>query len=160
MKAINLFLIMIMTTSTTVCASMRPAGYHGVGPRLGLTVDPDQFHFGGHVDLGDLAPNLMMIPNLEIAIADNVTTTAPSFELDYRFRSDWRAWTPYVGGSTGPVFRSYGDGRTVSDLGMYLQVGMAKELSSLNPSRFFLELKLGLIQAPEARFTIGWIFGD
>ena len=49
--------------------------FHGIGPRLGMTINPDQFHFGGHIDFGDLAENLMMLPNLEIGVGDNLTTS-------------------------------------------------------------------------------------
>jgi hypothetical protein len=160
MKALNILLILILIGATSVAADTRGAGFHGIGPRLGLTINPDQVHFGGHVDLGDLAANLMMIPNLEIALGDNQTTTGLSFELDYRFRSDWRSWTPYLGGSAGPIFRSYRHGGSDSDLGLYVQAGIAKELSGMKPSRFFLELKLGLSGTPDGRFTVGWVFGN
>ncbi len=82
---------MSLVLSLSVFAGTRPAGFRGIGPRLGMTVNPDQFHFGGHIDFGDLADNLMMMPNIEIGVGDNITTVAPSFELDYRFREDWGA---------------------------------------------------------------------
>jgi hypothetical protein len=89
-------LLIGMLLNITAVGNRRPVGVHGIGPRLGLTVNPDQFHVGVHLDLGDVTNNLMMQPNLEIGFGDNVTTIAPSFELDYRFRSDWGAWTPYL----------------------------------------------------------------
>ena len=84
-------LLISLLISVTTFGNRRPVGVHGVGPRLGLTVNPDQFHVGVHFDLGDLASNLMMQPNLEIGFGDHMTTVAPSFEVDYRFRSDWGA---------------------------------------------------------------------
>ena len=140
-------------------ANARSAGFHGAGPRLGLTINPDQFHFGGHIDFGDLAENLMMLPNVEIGVGDNLTTVAPSFELDYRFRSDWGAWTPYLGGGIGPVFYSYKNGGSSSDMGLYMQFGIGKGSSGSESGHFFIEGKLGLIDAPDFKATVGWTFG-
>ncbi|OGC96169.1 MAG: hypothetical protein A2W25_07130 [candidate division Zixibacteria bacterium RBG_16_53_22] len=157
-KIITLIFIGLFLASTAV-AGTRPAGYYGIGPRVGFTVNPDQIHFGGHVDFGEIANNLMMVPNLEIGIGDNLTTIAPSFELDYRFRSDWGVWSPYLGGSAGPIFYSPEHGGSDTQFGLYIQGGIMKGLSGRNSGYFFLEAKLGLADAPDAKFTAGWTFG-
>jgi hypothetical protein len=157
------FLITVLAigiaSGATVYAGQRPAGFRGIGPRLGLTVNPDQFHFGGHIDFGDLAENLMMMPNIEIGVGDNLTTVAPSFELDYRFRSDWGAWTPYLGGGIGPVFYSHKHGDSHSDLALYMQFGIGRGRSASQSGHFFIEGKLGLVDAPDFKATVGWTFG-
>lgn len=158
MKPISLSLLIILFFSLTAFGGTRPVGYYGIGPRVGMTIDPDQIHFGGHVDLGEVARNLMMVPNLEIGVGDNVTTIAPSFELDYRFRSDWGVWQPYLGGGIGPVFYSFEHGDNSSDLGLYAQGGIMKGLSGTNSGYFFIEAKLGLVDAPDVKFTVGWTF--
>ena len=145
--------------SLTAFANARTPGFHGIGPRVGLTLNPDQVHFGGHIDFGDLAENLMMLPNVEIGFGDNFTTVAPSFELDYRFRSDWGAWTPYLGGGVGPVFYSHEHGNSSSELGVYLQFGIGKGSSGSQSGHFFIEGKLGLADAPDFKATVGWTFG-
>jgi hypothetical protein len=152
-------LIVALLCSVTALGVTRSVGVHGVGPRIGLTMNPDQVHFGGHIDFGDLAPNLMILPNLEIGFGDNLTTVAPSFELDYRFRSNWGAWTPYLGGGVGPIFYSAKHGGSSSDVGVYAQFGIGKGSSGSESGHFFLEGKLGLADAPDFKFTIGWIFG-
>ncbi len=152
-------LLIAVLLSLTAFAGRRPVGFHGIGPRLGLTINPDQFHVGGHIDLGDLANNLMMQPNLEIGFGDNLTTIAPSFEVDYRFRSDWGSWTPYLGGGAGPVFYSAKHGGSTSKLGIYLQFGIGRGSSGSESGHFFLEGKLGLVDAPDFKFTLGWTFG-
>ncbi|MCB2229849.1 hypothetical protein KQH82_03970 [bacterium] len=143
----------------TTVANERSAGFHGIGPRVGFTINPDQFHIGGHIDFGDLADNLMILPNLEVGFGDNVTTVAPSFELDYRFRSDWGVWTPYLGGGAGPIFYSFKNGGSSSKLGVYLQFGIGKGSSNNRSGRFFIEGKLGLADAPDFKGTVGWTFG-
>jgi len=148
-----------LLASPAAFAETRSAGFHGIGPRLGVTVNPDQFHFGGHIDFGDLAANLMMLANLEIGVGDNLTTIAPSFEVDYRFRPDWGAWTPYLGGGAGPVFYSPEHGDSFSKLGMYLQFGVGKGSAGSQSGHFFIEGKLGLVDAPDFKATVGWTFG-
>ncbi len=156
-------LIFLLTTgllySLTATANSRSAKFHGVGPRVGFTINPDQVHFGGHIDFGDLADNLMMLPNLEVGFGDNLTTVAPSFELDYRFRSDWGVWTPYLGGGVGPVFYSFKHGGSSTDLGLYMQFGIGKGSSGSQSGHFFIEGKLGLVDAPDFKATVGWTFG-
>jgi len=159
MKNSIMVVIIILLLAFTANAGTRPAGYYGMGPRIGFTVNPDQFHFGGHIDFGELTTNLMMVPNLEIGIGDNLTTVAPSFELDYRFRSDWGVWSPYLGGSMGPIFYSarHGEGSD-TQFGLYIEGGIMKGFSGRNSGYFFIEAKLGLADAPDAKFTIGWTF--
>ena len=157
-RIITTILIGLLLASTAV-AGTRPAGYYGIGPRVGFTINPDQIHFGGHVDFGEIATNLMMVPNLEIGFGDNVTTIAPSFELDYRFRSDWGVWTPYLGGSMGPIFYSADHGGSDTQFGLNIEGGIMKGLSGRNSGYFFIEAKLGLADAPDAKFTVGWTFG-
>jgi hypothetical protein len=159
-KIIALSLMVGLLFTLPALASNRGAGYRGFGPRVGYTINPDQVHFGAHIDFGDLAGNLMMLPNLEVGIGDDLTTIAPSFELDYRFRSDWGAWTPYLGGGMGPVFYSakHGGGSS-SKLGIYLQFGIGKGSSGSESGHFFLEGKLGLADAPDGKVTVGWTFG-
>ena len=137
----------------------RPAGFRGIGPRVGMTLNPNQIHFGGHIDFGDIAENLMMLPNIEIGFGDDLTTVAPTFELDYRFRSDWGAWTPYLGGGIGPIFYSHDKGGSSSDFAGYMQFGIGKGSAGNQAGHFFIEGKLGLADAPDFKATVGWTFG-
>jgi hypothetical protein len=158
-KIIIVSLFVVGLCAASGFAGTRSAGFHGIGPRVGMTINPDQVHFGGHIDFGDLAENLMMLTNIEIGFGDNLTTVAPSFEVDYRFRSDWGAWTPYLGGGVGPVFYSYKHGGSQSDFGLYMQFGVGKGSPRSESGHFFIEGKLGLIDAPDFKATVGWTFG-
>lgn len=159
-KTLIIVLTIGLLSSFTASANARSSGFHGIGPRLGFTMNPDQFHFGGHLDLGDISTNLMMMPNLEIGIGENLTTIAPSFELDYRFRSDWGAWTPYLGGGVGPIFYSPENGNSNTELGVYMQFGIGKGSAVSKSGHFFIEGKLGLADAPDFKGTVGWTFGN
>jgi len=158
-KIIIISLIIGLLCGFTAYANTRPVGLHGIGPRLGGTINPDQFHVGGHLDLGDLLNNLMMMPNVEIGFGDNLTTIAPSFELDYRFRPDWGAWTPYLGGGIGPIFYSWDHGSSSSEFAGYLQFGIGRGSAGSQSGHFFIEGKLGLADAPDFKATVGWTFG-
>lgn len=159
MKTFLLTLILVAVFCIAVQADDWPYGIHGIGPRVGVTSDPDQLRFGGQIDLGDIAPNLMLVPNLEIGVGDNVTTTAPTMDLDYRFRSDFEAWAPYVGAGVGPIFYSPRFGNDHTNLGVYVQGGIAKQMSSISPGRFFMEMRAGVANSPDVALTLGWTFG-
>ena len=159
-KTIITLLTIVLFGGPTAFANERPVGLYGFGPRLGMTVNPDQFHFGVHFDFGDISNRLMMQPNLEIGIGDNLTVFAPTFELDYRFRPDWGAWTPYLGGGIGPIFYSHENGGSNSEVAVYMQFGIGKGSALSKSGHFFLEGKLGLADAPDFKATAGWTFGN
>lgn len=136
-------------------------GFRGWGPRMGLTLDPDQFHFGLHADFGTYGRRVRFQPNAELGLGDHRTLLALNFEAAYRFSSRWDVWTPYVGGGPGMNFVSADDGLgdgTSTDFGMSIIGGIERGLSG--GDRFFTEFKLGLIDAPDAKFTVGWTFYD
>jgi len=136
-------------------------GFRGWGPRLGLTIDPDQVHFGAHADFGNFAQRLRFQPNFELGIGDDLTVGAANFEVNYRFRSQWDVWTPYLGGGIGIIFidrdsNGIGDDSN-TELGASIVGGIEKGISG--GDRFFIETKIGLADAPDLKFTVGWTFG-
>jgi hypothetical protein len=136
-------------------------GFRGWGPRLGLTIDPDQIHFGIHADFGDFTQRLRFQPNFELGFGDNLTVGTTNFEVNYRFRQNWAVWTPYLGGGLGIIFvdrdNSLGGGND-TDLGANIMGGIEKGIAG--GDRFFIEAKIGLADAPDMKFTVGWTFGS
>jgi len=134
-------------------------GYRGWGPRVGLTSGPDQVHVGLHMDYGVFAPRVRFQPNIEAGFGDNLTLVTFNFEAAYRFRDRWDAWTPYLGGGLGLDWYNFDNGpydNSDTDLGMSVLGGIERGLK--NGNRFFIEAKLGLSDAPDAKFTAGWTF--
>ena len=136
-------------------------GFRGWGPRLGLTFNPDQVHVGAHMDFGNFARHVRFQPNVEVGFGDNLTLVTLNADAAYRFSENWDVWTPYLGGGVGMNFASYGDDGlgddTSSDLGASVLGGIEKGLS--NGDRFFLETKIGVIDAsPDVMLTVGWTF--
>lgn len=137
-------------------------GFRGWGPRVGLTINPDQVHFGAHLDFGNFARHVRFQPNVEIGFGDDVTLVTVNFEAAYRFRQSWDVWSPYVGGGLGVNHASFDKGGpggddSSTDLGVNALGGIERGLS--NGHRFFVEAKLGLVdESPDLKATVGWTF--
>lgn len=135
-------------------------GFRGWGPRLGISINPDQFYFGGHLDIGNLARHVRFQPNAELGFGDHVKLFTLNAEAAYRFYSAWNVWTPYVGGGIGMNFKTVdlprGGHDSTTDLGINVLGGIERGLAS--GDRFFIEAKFSLDDVPDAKFGIGWTF--
>ena len=158
-KTFVILIVALTVATSSLAAAPRTFGLHGAGPRVGVSIDPDQVHFGGHLDLGDFATRLMIFPSIEVGVGDDLTVVAPMFDIAYRFREDWGSWNPYLGGGVGPVFVSSDRGGSDSELGLTVQGGIQKRLTSQS-GFMFLEFKIGLADYTDFKFTVGWCFGS
>ena len=135
-------------------------GFRGWGPRVGLSINPDQVHFGGHLDFGQFAKHVRFQPNVELGFGDNVDLFTVNAEAAYRFSAQWDVWSPYLGGGVGANIKRYqqrnNDKDTETDLGVNLLGGIEKGLSS--GDRFFIEGKFSLNDVPDVKVTVGWTF--
>ena len=145
----------VLTAAFVLVESSTQAWAQGPGVRGGVSIDPDQFYFGGHYETDALVDRLHFRPNLEVGIGDDVVTTAINFEFVYKFPSR-SAWRLYAGGGPAINFYSYDDdGRndsTDTDGGLNLLIG-AEQRGGL-----FFELKIGAIDSPDLKFGVGWTF--
>lgn len=132
------------------------------GLRGGVTFEPDQVHVGAHMEAGELFTNGIFLPNIEVGFSDNMTLFAFNPELVYRFTTRSRShWGFYIGAGLGVnVVNRDAEGPwqddSDTDLGMNILGGMSRNLSSGN--EFFLELKLGVADSPDAKITAGLTF--
>ncbi len=134
-------------------------GFRGWGPRLGVSVNPDQVHFGAHTDFGNFARHVRFQPNVELGFGGHVRLFSLNAEAAYRFSSHWDVWTPYLGGGLGANIKSVDNGRnsnSQTDAGVNALGGIEKGLS--NGDRFFVEGKFSLNDVPDAKLTVGWTF--
>ena len=129
----------------------------GAGFRFGVSVDPDQFYFGGHLGLGPLVEQLWFRPNLEVGIGDQRTLVAFNGEFTYWFPLARQPWSLYVG--AGPalnLIRFHTDsprgGDTDAEGGFNILVGLAHR------GGLFTEIKVGALRSPEFKFGIGYTF--
>lgn len=122
------------------------------GLRGGLTVDPDQFYFGGHLETPPLVDRLYFRPNVEVGFGDDLTLIAANMEFVYKFPSRG-SWRIYAGG--GPALNVYmvddaDDSDTDAGLNLLVGVESARGL--------FFEFKMGVVDSPDFKFGVGWTF--
>jgi len=130
----------------------------GPGVRAGVSVDPDQFYFGGHFAAGPLVDRLWFRPNLEIGIGDNRTIVAFNGEFAYWFPPFQRSqWSLYVGG--GPALNlihfdedQFGDRGTDAEGGFNILIGVGHN------EGLFAEVKVGALRSPDIKIGVGYSF--
>jgi len=129
-----------------------PAAAQDAGLRGGLSVDPDQFYFGGHIETSPLVDRLHFRPNVEVGFGDDLTLIAANMEFVYKFPNR-RGWGVYAGG--GPALNVYmfdGADDSETDAGLNLLVGVESSRG------MFFEFKMGAIDSPDFKFGVGWTF--
>ncbi len=130
------------------------------GPRVGFGSGPDQLLFGAQLELGEIAPELTIIPNVDIGIGDHVTTFSVSGDVHYHFHVQNTPWRPYVGAGLTFIHSSFdvpaGFNDSSTDLGATLIGGAI--VPTRSGSRFFTELHLGLGDVHDFKLMAGWNF--
>lgn len=129
-----------------------PAAAQDGGVRGGLTVDPDQFYFGGHLETSPLVDRLYFRPNVEVGFGNDLTLLAANMEFVYKLPSRG-GWGIYAGG--GPALNVYmfdGEDNSETDAGLNLLVGVESSRG------LFFEFKMGVIDSPDFKFGVGWTF--
>jgi len=122
------------------------------GVRAGVSADPDQFIFGGHLETQPIVKDLTFRPNVEVGVGDHTTTVSLNFEFAYwiPLQDQWRL---YVGAGPAANFYDY-RGRRGSDTvgGLNFLVGAEHD------NGLFFELKVGTIDSPSLKFNVGFSF--
>lgn len=129
-----------------------PVAAQDAGLRAGLSADPDQFYFGGHLETSPLVDRLHFRPNVEVGLGSNLTLIAANMEFVYKFPNR-RGWGIYAGG--GPALNVYmfdGVDDAATDAGLNLLVGVESRQG------LFFEFKMGAIDSPDFKFGVGWTF--
>ena len=132
-----------------VLFSSTPALAQDAGIRGGISVDPDQFYFGAHLETSALVDRVHFRPNLEVGIGDDLTLIAANMEFVYKFSSS-RPVNLYAGG--GPALNIF----MVDDLDSETEAGF-NALVGVETSRgLFFEFKLGMLDSPDFKFGVGY----
>jgi hypothetical protein len=130
----------------------------GVGVRAGVSADPDQFFFGVHVESDPIANRLRFRPNVEVGLGDDVTLIAINPEFAYWLPVKSREWGAYVGG--GPALNVYrfDDNRPGRGGQTDVEPGVNVLFGLQHRKGFFTEVKVGAIDSPQFKFTVGFAF--
>lgn len=144
-NGLSLLLGLVLFTATSAAA--QDAGIRG-----GVSVDPDQFYFGGHLETSPLVDRLYFRPNIEVGIGDDLTLIAANMEFVYKF-TNRRAWNLYAG--AGPALNVYmydgrGDNDAETDAGFNILIGAESSRG------LFFEFKIGAIDSPDFKFGVGY----
>ena len=127
-----------------------PAWAQDPGVRAGMSVDPDQVYFGGHLETAALVDRLHFRPNVEVGFGNNLTLLTANMEFVYKFPTSG-GWGLYAGG--GPALNIYMvDDDSSSEAGVNFLVGVE------NRNGLFFEFKAGAIDSPDFKFGVGWTF--
>ena len=128
-----------------VLLSSTPALAQGAGIRGGISVDPDQFYFGGHFETSPLVDRLYFRPNVEVGVGDDLVLIGANMEFVYKFTRN-RTMNLYAG--AGPALNIFmpDGGDTSTDAGFNILVGAE------TPKGLFFEFKIGAIDSPDFKF--------
>ena len=161
--------VLVLTTFMVVLglaggaqAQDRDVQFYGLGPRIGFSLEPDQFVFGGHADFGDPFPHTtLLLPVIEIGVGNDATVTSIGSDLLFKFTNRWGAWNPYVGGELAFIITNVnlpgGGDDTNTDIGLSGIFGVEKGIGSVN--RFGAEVKIGIVDTPDVKLIAHWTFG-
>jgi hypothetical protein len=122
------------------------------GVRAGVSIDPDQFYVGGHLETDPLVERLVFKPNVEVGFGDDVTLAAFNFEFVWKFPRRRSPWGFYAGG--GPAINLY----QVDGPGDDAKVGVNLLAGLENRGGLFFEFKLGVEDSPDFKFGVGFTF--
>ncbi len=138
------FLLAVLVVSSV------PAAAQDAGVRGGISVDPDQFYFGGHIETSALVDRVHFRPNVEIGFGDDIMLIGANMEFVYKFPSR-SGWGLYAGG--GPALNIY----TFDDVddsetegGFNIVIGAEQDRG------LFFEFKIGAIDSPDFKFGVGY----
>jgi opacity protein-like surface antigen len=133
----------------------------GIGPRLGISSNPDQVVFGGQLQTGEFAPHVTFDPSVEFGFGDNVTTVGFNFDFKYSFEVRNSDWTPYAGFGIGVAVFSFDQPPPLRDVSNTETGGNAilgVSVPTRNGSRFFTEARVGIGDLPDLKVLAGWNF--
>ena len=141
-----------------VCLWAAPALAQGRqwGVRAGVSADPEQFFVGGHYETKPLVERLTFKPNLELGFDDESILAAINFEFAWTMPISGKPFSVYFGG--GPAVNIFNfDDPPAADSdnvgpGFNFMGGL-----QLNQGLFF-EVKFGVLDSPDFKFTVGYSF--
>jgi hypothetical protein len=127
----------------------------GVGVRAGVSIDPEQFYFGGHITTGPVVDRLWFRPNVEVGVGDNSSSVGLNGEFAYFVPLQRRGTDVYFG--AGPALNIFSSGpsrarHTSTGPGFNFVLGVAQRKG------WFAEMKIGALDSPRFKFGIGYTF--
>jgi hypothetical protein len=152
MRRIRVSLCVCLVTLGLTAAIVTPAEAQvRTGVQGGVSIDPDQVYFGGHVETTPLVDRLRFRPSADIGIGEDIVAVAANFDFTYTFPGG-RLWNLYVGGGPSVNFYNADNGGSNTEGGFNFIIG-AKQNRGL-----FFEMKVGVEGSPDLKFGVGYTF--
>ena len=152
--------VVLALVALAVPASAQEMGFRGLGPRVGVTSDPDQVFAGMQFNFGEFVPHLRFQPNFEFATGDDFDIISITAPVHYRFTVQANL-VPYAGGGVTLAYVNHDEPHGHSDSEFEIAAkgigGVEWPLS--NGNAFFLELNVGFGDIQDAAILAGWMFG-
>ena len=160
----RLCLAFLVSAVTAAAAHGQELGARSYGLRGGINLNPDQFNFGAHVDMGHLASRVRLQPSFELGFGNGVLLASTNFDAHYLFTA--RRFRPYAGGGLGVNFidvqNGMGRGGGLNIEPVLNLVGGAEWGAPKSGSRAFrrylLEARIGMGDTPELKLVAGFNF--
>ena len=144
-----LMCLAVFSLCSTIAVLPAEAQVRG-GVQGGVSIDPDQGFFGGHIETTPLIDRVRFRPGLDLGFGEDFTLIAFNFDFTYSF-TESRPWNLYAGG--GPAINWFDfDGGSETEAGFNFLVG-AKQRDGL-----FFEMRVGAIDSPDLKFGVGYTF--
>jgi hypothetical protein len=137
--------------ATVVPAAAWAGAFQTIGPHIGFSSGPDQVILGGQLQMGDVAPQVDLLPGIDVGFGDDMTLVSLNGDFHYRFQLSNSTWQPYVGGGVAVTF---GEGDSAAG-GSF--IGGA-DVPTKSGNRFFVEGKIGFGDVYDIKFLAGWHF--
>ena len=153
--------IALMLLALAAPVSAQQLGYRGLGPRVGVSSDPDQVFVGMHFNFGEFVPHLRFQPNFEVSAGDDFTILSATAPVHYRFDVNGDV-TPYAGGglTVAWVQVDLPGGRDETDFEIAAKGVGGIEWPLRGGNDFFLELNVGFGDIQDVMVLAGWMFGS
>ena len=143
---VSLALVCLLSSiAAAPAAAQARAGVQG-----GISLDPDQVFFGGHVQTSPLIENLRFRPGVDIGIGDDITLVGFNFDFTYTFASR-SPWNLYAG--AGPAI-NWVD----TDFGSDTEGGFNFLVGARQRQGMFFEMRIGVMDSPDLKFGVGYTF--
>lgn len=153
--------LLAVLVAVLVPVAAHAGSFTAYGPHLGFSSTPDQVVLGGHLQWGDVAPQLDFVPSVDLGFGDHATLVSLNGDFHYRIPTRTQ-WQPYVGGGVALEFVSVDVGGSgFADANSTFAGGnliVGADVATKSSSRFFAELKLGIGDVPDFKLMAGWSF--
>jgi hypothetical protein len=149
----SLVRLTLTAVAALVClSSLAPTAEADGGLRGGFSDDPDQFLFGGQLELSPLGENVYFVPSAEAGFGSDLFSLSFNGDFQYRFDTDGGV-RPYVGAG---VALWWFDSDNSNDSETEFGVNALGGIYFGSDPRMFVDLKLGLTDdIPDLKFIFG-----